>query len=438
MSSVRSVLMLTCFSLSAACSSPDISYRPLREPPGDDEHAPKTTSAVDPAAGEYVFALRRSSILFPAPAVKKTDETVAGTFKIVCPAPAGKANSEPSWKSCLWGTAPVVVPQPSPPDLYVMRPMGGISLQTAYSDADPLLLTSVSVNYKNPTTEGISRVGGEAATGFALAGVPGAITVTLVSEVINHVQKTYNLVTPAWNLDVDLLPLPDQGITRLNQLKTRLRASKSLVCSDDSDLPSKDVAASLQLPADTQQSMLLPVELKRSLPVASNCWRQFPRGDEPFTNKGWFYRTVDPANPSGGAGDFPPLYNAVTDRGHLPAAFRLPAQVNDKPAVFAVSACHSVVLQVAWWEDLAGQADTPLPATEKLAWAKSYSLAVADPSVLQTLTIDKSARKISLLACGAYAVQGVSTTTDDSAANAFFKQAKTVRDAQKAWDKDHQ
>ena len=440
---------LLAVSTAACASTPTVTYAHLPVSPeaagkpdsnvwsgGGDKSAkmPASTNAADPVDGEFVFALPESSILFPAPAEKS-----AGSPECLKP-PVGSTDGLEGhkWRRCLAGLSPQAVPHGSTDYLYAMRVDKGLSLQVTYQD-DPLLVKGITSNYKSPAAATITRIGTEAAAGFGLGGPWGAVGLVLIGE------ATHAAGAGA----VPYLALKCFGTRDEREKCKKENAAAAMAAA----LPTPDeltkahllcsgVDDHIELTAmKATPTLRLPVSLDNSLPDPSGqgCWRQFPQGDDQYSNGGWLYRVIEETKPSGGA-KVPPVHYAsdgetefgLTDWGwqskHLPA---------EKGAYFPTSSCHAVVLQVVWWAEAAAVAKAGRTnAQHDLGGVeKSYRLRVADPKRLQLMQLTEGSRTINIQACGARSSGVVASNASDDIFNALVTEAKAVRDAQKNYDK---
>lgn len=414
---------------------------------------PQTSDVNYPADSEFVFAMSRGAVLFPAsdkqpsscptaPAKQANDGPApAGTA-----APPGKLHDgydKAPWKRCLTSTSPTVTAHADPAYVYALRVEGGLTIQPTFNDTgDPLLFKSVATNYTSPVATTITRIGEEAAIGMALFGPVGAGATILFGEIAH---RAGSMQTMANEDTEDEMVMEGKKPTDQQYL-----IDNGYICPDSVD-------------GVRNNNRGLPKRIKLMLPVAldemetgKSCWHQFPKGDEAFTNKGWLYQTIEEQIPDDSVVVSPPTYNSANVEGlgkkTLPNGLptRMPlAMAGDQLVFFAdggrkggdlpwdagkpyipVSACHAVILRVIWWSDLVdGYKKTiAVDPTE-------YHLAIADPRIIQKVRIDKSPRTITMQLCGARSVSGQAPNEGDAIYGAVTKEYQNVKTQQAAWEK---
>lgn len=399
---------------------------------------PDTTDLNDPKDGEFVFALAKSSILLPAPDKPGNSCPQAPQADVV-------------WKRCLSVTAPKAAPHSDIDYIYAVRVAHGLSIQPTFSDDDPLLLKSVAANYKSPTATNLTRIGEEAALGMALYGPSGAGAAVLIGEIVHAASAKGEFsarLNPKLRAKLGISP---------NLQSQRKLVSRKYICPD-----STDHVKNAALPERTL--LLLPVTLEHT-ETGSVCWHEFPKGDEAYSNQGWFYRVIEENQADATIPITPPTYNAAnaqshgtrllpnglpTDdpvaradgelsffkdsQGHISATGDLPFDL-DAPYL-PISACHAVIVQIAWWTDIVDGMNKDLPNKQSNN-PTEYHLSVADPRIIQKIQLDKTPRTITMLACGARVTAGLASNEGDDVFNAFTKEYQNVRAQQKSWEKNH-
>lgn len=399
---------------------------------------PDTTDLNDPKDGEFVFALAKSSILLPAP--DKPGNSCPQT-----------PQAEAVWKRCLSATAPKAAPHSDTDYIYAVRVAHGLSIQPTFSDDDPLLLKSIAANYKSPTATNLTRIGEEAAVGMALYGPYGAGAVVLIGEILN---------ASPWGQAAARIPMAQSSQSSQNSQNSQNQSdlvSGQYICPD-----STDHVKNAALPEDTL--LLLPVTLDHTK-TGSMCWHEFPKGDEAYSNQGWFYRVIEENQADTTIPMAPPTYNAAnaqsrgpkllpnglpTDdpialadgrlsffrdsQGNVSATGDLPFDVD--AAYLPISACHAVIVQIAWWTAIVDGMRKHLP-NKQADNPTEYHLSIADPRIIQKIQLGKTPRTITMLACGARVTAGLASNEGDDVFNAFVKEYQNVRTQQQSWEKDH-
>ncbi|QDE38593.1 hypothetical protein FIV34_04945 [Luteibacter pinisoli] len=445
--------------LLAACS-PVVTYRALSPGPGRDIIAgasagtlPSSEHLADPLDGEFALALQASAIMFAVPTkpepvgarpevsgadlLTRLDEAGATGWQCDARTPAASDDGMDSWPwgRCWDGLTPVIKPHPDLTQIYTGRVNSGLKLEL--SGSEPFGITSVKSSWTNAAKGIFGRVGGEAASGFALGGPTGAVIAVLLGEGWAASEHTISL---------SLSP----GVPRAPAPNFADLVATGFLCSDGAEKPFPRATPQLLLPValDTDHSLPVDSHSNGGTVIAgdtSACWHRFPKSDKKYSNGGWLFRFVElnPAvdtSPQGFQQVVPPVYRGGSSEndnkslgivvmgqgGHFDG--------DSKTAFFPVSACHAMKLQIVWWTALLADANGG-PAKLDLAASnvRSFGVVIADPHYIQKMRIDKGSRTILIGACGAVASGTAQLPAEDDAGAELSKQVEAVRAAQKKW-----
>lgn len=380
-----------------------------------------------PGNKELVFSLRNSTILISQsgsdkkaddgkPAADQMDPTAAVNS---CPKPPDHKKGEKPITSddylskCLSGVTAKATAARDTSVVYVAQPACGTTLTSTAVDADPFMVKSIAVNYKNPAIAAVSSAGAGAVAAFGIGGPWGAAI-------------------------GGLLGAAGQLVTSMKVEKWYERENN--VCKEDRE---SDSTRFEKLTAEKKAPQLflpvaLPYETSKSI---TDCWHPLPnRSPEAIEAamqnpqdlpplSGWFYRIVDPKEPSNSK--LPPILPKSLKPGDK---LNPPFQERDEyfriagnQETFPVSACRLVEVQITWWE-MFNDADDP----QKY----KYPVMVADSGYVQAVRLPKNGTVYLLPVCGGYASPTQSSSSLGELIDAIVKQAQAVKDAQTKYEQN--
>lgn len=433
---------------------------------------PTSDDPANPGDGEFVFALQVSTIAFAAPSdVKKDDEKPgsdgrnadrskarppagaernkasgggegsAGKQRGVDPteptaylesprppipsdAQIARCGPDHAWTGCWSGLIPATAPHPDFDYIYSGRPSNGLKLSAAVG-SDPLSPKTISSNWTNPAAGAISRVAGEIGAGWGLAGPVGAFVVLIGGEIATASTKgkeysdVYN-PSPRWE-----------------------SATKFLCNGESTDSgPDANYAHALLLPVALDLDRSLPQEPKTGTTLG--CWHRFPKSDSNYVNRGWFYRLLEDPSPTPPIKQAPPVYyvdraGKSQGKGITNISATLPTlPPSESQAYVPVSACHAVVLEITWWTEAAVAGAFVMPDNFDVTHAVRYHVVIADPHLIQQMTVGKGPRTIAYDAnCGATATGAPAPNDGEANSQAVIKGVQDIRKAQQDWSKSH-
>lgn len=388
----------------------------------------KTTSAANPADGEFIYGFGRSSILLPAPVKEKGGEDV-----LECDtAPASKVGNT-AWANCLANTTPKVVAAVSPDYVYAIRPSNGLYVK-AIANSEPVLTQSITFAYQNPVTKEITDTGPVIAAAYTVGGAPLAGAAVLFIEASKHFgNQEFSEITWTFNPTQQEKDAMKAKETKAANAKREF-AQQDAICSPtrkrlmNPDSQAFPLAPRIYLPVSLRDNTTQQAPAKKIGGHLERCWEMFPQNDLANSNRGWFYRIVD-AKRSPSPIAFPPTFYA-NDEIRPPFVARRQLTLMSQ-VYFAVPACRAVTLQLTWWENLYDQKYAP--DKESL---KQYPVAIADAEVMQMLNLSKSERTISLLSCGGYATAATGAGVGDTTGAALIKQVKDIHASEQAFEKE--
>ena len=310
---------------------------------------------------------------------------------------------------------------------YVAKPGYGTTLTSTAVDADPLMVKSIAVNYKNPAIGVVSSAGAGAVTGFgiggpwgaAIGGVLGAAGQLVVSK---GEEKWYKRVC-----NEDREPDPTQfdklvpSDTTVPQLflpvTLTYENSKKGITECWHPLPNRS-------PDAMKAAMQKKAKQKKAMQETT---MQNPQGLLPLS--GWFYRIVpgDPKELSNSK--LPPVLPIdLKPENKLDPPFQKRDEyfrITGNQETFPVSACRWVEVQITWWEMLNKKDDPD---------GYRYPLMVADSDYVQAIRIPKDGTVYLLPVCGGYASPTQSSSSLGDLIDAVVKQAQAVKDAQTKYE----
>ena len=378
------------------------------------EKADKNPSS--PPDGGFAFSLRTSSILLTGEAPKAAPGDTGGTAKAAIPSTKVDC-ADKLTQDCAADVARITAtatPISDTSAVYFARPasnhphLGGTTLAPKNDPTDPLMIQSVAFSYKNEVPNIIAGAGAGAVAGLAFG--PAGLWV--------------GLAIGAGGASVSQVSAPDWA--------------QAAVCR--SDLPKMARAYSPKkdsLAASPAKELSLPVVLDYPLTdeTPPRCWHTLPAvkgaGSTSKTNAGWFYRILPvdaaPAHQSA----VPPVLAKLTLDDPLPEVFRRTGDYfseagSKRQQTFPVSGCRAVAVELAWWEDLQTNKN-PEPPKDLV---ETIQLTIADPRVVQVMSIGGADTTIALLPCGAYATAGQPSTQFADDVSALVKQVQAIRSAQ--------
>jgi len=462
----RSLLWLSvCIALSACSSTPVIKYKLLGS--GDDP--------ASPPANSFVFAARSSiAMLVPATPLKGADQDPLAPIDVCAtnptrPATATQAAAAPmatstpaknkhgkqphekkdlaptliassptlTWVDCVNRMAAAVAPTRKGQGIYIGTSGYGTTVNTAPGDADPLLLKSIAVNYKNPAPGLIASAGTNAAAGLAVAGPWGAVAGALVTLAPAD-WSIWNTATPAAYLSVH--SIGGKGTAPVNQPGEQL---KKLICSDAiAEVASSDYNAII----GKSPTLTLPIAIADPVPkpeiATKGCWRPLALNASLVVSQSpeWFFRVVDadPADEVGGLRADDQFPQAVTTSHSPPVGIvestgKTLDQIVTDGKSFPITACHVVKLQVTWWKAL--DVPDPVAGPKPDTLSKSFTIKVADPGYVQVVRLASGGTINVGSICGGYAVYSPPSTIGSDLAAASFNAAAGMLKAQADRDK---
>lgn len=390
---------------------------------------PKTISIANPADGEFIYGIGRSSILLPPPVKQAGKEDATSECSPVVSAAAGTY----SWSDCLRSTTPQVVAASSPDYVYAIRPVGGLYAKEI-GNSDPALTQSISFGYENPVTKAISDTGPVVAAAYSVGGAPLAGAAVLLIQANKY--REHQRITEYARKRLGLTNAEIEELFQSDSAAEAKRILDTFIGSDTICAPTRKSLEKSSQVLPTIQRLYLPASLKDNterLQVATGkrsqgCWEMFPQNDGSYSNRGWFYRIVDVPPPAPPVA-FPPTHLAGNPiEPPFIARSRLIAGSHN---FLAVPACRAVKLQITWWENFDTKTFPLMPGKYT-----EYPLSIADTNVLQMLSVTKSERKISLLGCGGYATAVKGPSQDDATGAALIKQVKDIHVSEQGYEKE--
>jgi outer membrane lipoprotein SlyB len=418
----RIVMLVVMVFITVACTS---QLRYMKEKDTDDPTSPPDKT--------LVFSLRNSTILISQSATtKKTEAVNQGASKqgadqtdpTVPVDSCAKAEKEGDpldpLKQCLSNVNAQATATSVKTAFYVATPAWGTTLKSTAVDADPSMLKSIQVDYKNPMIGIVSSAGAGATAGFGIGGPWGAVIGGLIGVAGG--------VIPA--------------VVHLEKLKLPEWCEKN-VCKEDIEL---DSARFTKLkPADKNIQLYLPVTLPYETDNSeTQCWHPLPNRSsdalhaaimasskgEPIVPplSGWFYRIVA-VDPDPKQSKFPPVLKTDLKQLEKPVS---PFQTSEEyfritgyRETFPVSACRSIEVQITWWEMLQGN--------DKVKYYK-YPMMVADSKYVQAVRLPQNGTVYLLPVCGGYESPTQSSSSLGDLIDAVVKQAQAIKDAQSKYE----
>ena len=403
-----------------------------------------------PGDKELVFSLRNSTILIsqsgtekkPEDGKKVADQADSVTIVSSCPAQQGEKPITPPitldnlLTRCLFQVNAKASAIRDTSEFYVATPEWGTTLTSTAVDADPLMVKSITVNYKNPTVGIVTSAGAGAATGFGIGGPWGAAIGGLLAGVGAAISASMR--AEEWKYENDVCQEDIQSL--------KPEEFKGLV----SNLKAVNV--------DPPQ-LFLPIALDyKTSKNETKCWHPLPNLsdkalDAVINNRiglpplsGWFYRIVA-VDPKSDSSKLPPILPTAlphlenSQKTDPPFQYRIKyfEQEREKylgvfnianyQETFPVSACRSVELQITWWEMLKYRK----PNDEAKHY--KYPMMVANSEYVQAIRLPKNGTVNLLPVCGGYASPTQSSSSLGEVIDAVVKQAQAVKEAQAKYKK---
>lgn len=398
----------------------------------------------DPASPrdkEFVFSLRNSSILISKiektpnnstqPASKKENppnKSAQPVDQILatnnCPQPKGGEKGptgDDVLNKCLLSVSAQAAAARDKSAFYVARRgIGTTVTSTTAVDADPFMIKSITLNYKNPAIGIVTSAGAGAAAGFGVGGPMGAVV--------------FGLFEAGGAVIAAAGAAPVKG-------KEPVEWAKKNVCKEDWQT---DVARFAKLKSASEQppQLFLPIVIDyKNGSSLSPCWHPLPNSSgeavkaamlnpkDPPPLSGWFYHIVEGKSTSeSNNSNLPPVL--PTDLGKLYAPFQTREEYfsnTEQQETFPVSACRSVEVQITWWEMLNTNGN-------QVRYYK-YPVTVADFNYVQAVHLPKNGSVYLLPVCGGYASSTQSSSSIGDVIDAIVKQVQAVKDAQTKYEK---
>jgi hypothetical protein len=374
-----------------------------------------------PPAGAFAFALRKSVIVLTAGAGTESASASAAAGPNAATMPVSfDCKGEPH-HACMGKIIVTATPTSDSSTAYFATPrsgarwLGGTTLSPKSAATDPLLIQSVTFGYNNKVANIVTAAGSGFTAGLSF-GPAGAWTGLLLGAA--------GAAIPPHRLADD-----DQ------------RLLARVVCSPATTvaLPAPNLA---QPPTAVTLSLPVTVDYPSVDPVAG-CWHALP--DPPSAkasastpprstaNAGWFYRVLPTDTKPSEAPAVPPILSMKTLQDPLPTPFALadPYFADSQPKTsFPVSACRSVAVELAWWQDIVAiKPAEPLSVDAVSQVAKTLVVAAADPNVVQLLDVS-SGTSVTVLSCGGFAAPGAPSTAIADDISAVIKQAQAIKAAE--------
>jgi hypothetical protein len=435
------VALMVC--LEIACASPKIEYQ-------SDVKNPSS-----PPDGGFAFALRTSTVLLSTNSAKKTDPPPTAGAKDATPVAAAplapstisckQSNDKnlPGWEECVRAIQSSVTPISSS-TVYVAKPSQSFLSKTVVtvqaSSADPLLISSMTVNATSTVPNAVTAAGSGAATGFVW-GPWGAAAGALLGGFGSLIRgnSTGEPVTINWWELVCKDKSVNPGVY------------KDYTESQHDELNAKKFGISLSLPVTLDFELSHEVNLPETKPLITEwCWMPLPAGGDSSATEsnpdpsptGWFYRFVPDQDPSGPKHVtlVPPM---VLNKGLAKPS--LPDGVVEKNSFFSsadenkflpVSACRAADLEITWWSELEKHAMKAgsVAITDQIGY-HAFKLVVADPTYIQKVRLPTHGTITLAAICGGYAGVGTPSTDINDAITNALKQVQPIMDAQSKWVK---
>jgi hypothetical protein len=387
----RILLFLAITSLVAACTS-KLSYR---------ANPPDPSSPPDK---DLIFSLRNSTILVTSPA-KVAAQANSGTPLVenVC-----KTAGQDALKKCLDDINVNAIPSRDGKHVFSATPSRGTTVTSTAVDSDPLMVKTITVNYKNPAVGIIGTTGAGAVTGFAIAGPYGAAAGGVFGLVASLVtaQAAPGRAQTVWT---DLLCRTELEVVNKSN-------------------PPRAVEADAQL--------LLPVAVEYGSADAENdCWHLLPLAKQDVSAakpdlSGWVYR-FQPTIKEEVKFALPPVVTPEWDSMHGNGKLRPPFvsreeyfRDEEERTTFPISACRRIEVQITWWQRLELN---QIPAN-------IYSVMVADSAYIHPVRLPKSGVVTVLPACGGFSSSTATSSSSNELIDAIIKQAQAVKAAQDSYN----
>ncbi|MBX9657232.1 MAG: hypothetical protein K2X00_01605 [Nitrospiraceae bacterium] len=364
-------------------------------------------SPSSPADDELIFGLRTSVVLLTSPAQKPIklgdpSPSPASPVEDVCSPLGADSASRDAISRCLETVTALAIPIRDEQHLFSATPNWGTTVTVTAVDADPLMLKTLSVNYKNPGVGVVKAAGAGAVTGFAIGGPYGALAGGAIGA---------------------LSTLPMGGSVPLNE--EGLAGWKTKLCANDRKTFEASEAVA---PAEKVAQLFLPAALEYgSNPADFECWRLMPNArPQDLGLTGWVYR-FQPIDQDESKSLMPPIVTPEWDTQHGDKRLRTPFVRREdyftegrEKTTFPISACRRVEVQIAWWEGLKNQ-------TMKIS---KYKVVVADSDYVQPVRLPKSGQVTLLATCGGYSTSTISSLPSTELIDEVVKQAQAVKEAQ--------
>jgi hypothetical protein len=374
-----------------------------------------------PPPGAFAFALRKSIIVLTAgPGTDSASASPAAGASAATPPVAIDCNGEPH-HACAGKIIVAATPTTDTGTAYFATPrsgarwLGGTTLSPKSDATDPLLIQSVTFGYNNKVANIVTAAGTGFTTGLSF-GPAGAWTGLL--------------------LGAAGAAIPPHRLADGDQ-----RVLARVVCAP-AEIPMLSAPTLATPPMAVRLSLPVTVDYPTVDPVAG-CWHALP--DAPSAkasastpprstaNAGWFYRVLPTDTKPAEAPAVPPILSMKTLQDPLPTPFALadPYFADGQPKTsFPVSACRSVAVELAWWQDIVGiKPAESLSVGAVSQVAKTLVVAAADPNVVQLLDVS-SGTSVTILSCGGFAAPGAPSTAIADDISAVIKQAQAIKAAE--------
>ena len=486
-----STLAVPCLCVLIAACDPSVNVISI--------NAHNEASVVSPASDQVPFTLRSSTLLL-LPAGASTSANPSGPVKLTkctspqtasvkgqqltppssptlaqnsaAPATASSSRAIADWQPCLDNIQ--IVATPTRGHIYVATGGTNTTLSSTSMTNDPLLLKTVSVGQITTASNTITTMSTDVAAGMTMGG-PWGIGIGSVAALYTFGKAVLGsecvgcmrAQNKNWVAIAEQTAVRDPGVNLA-----------SVVCPEAMNDP-RYFIHDYTYPTNPTATLDLPIAIPVSITDSRNskddlkkCWMPLPtyasanQRIQPL----WFYRIIatgpdlpntdpqpsqheaktasnsDSAPTSSTNGnyvaEFPPsLQRDTDDHGGtiIPIETFLTEQISTSNSLnaFPTSACRTVEVDIAWWQEL----DKDLPTAETQSDAlgiatspryKSYLITVADPRYVQLVNVQSNVVINFMPVCGAYASGSPSPTTTTDVFNTLIQAASTVMKAQQS------
>jgi len=331
--------------------------------------------------------------------------------------------------------------------VFSAAPSWGTTITTAVFDTDPLMIKSVTLNFKNPAVGVAAAAGGGAAVGCAFGGPWGcaigagvgvlgyaAEQITTMTFVNGTAQFDY--ITPPYEHRWYDKVCVEDFLNENGEADSNVRREK---------LDSIESVSSLELP--------VVVEYRNNI---SRCWHPLPSAhahgnlSERSRLTGWFYRFYPASEPypsRHSVNKIPPVINPkivfdsktgkvlleeFDDPTRRDVVYRTSyfegIKTKDdsmKSYTFPVAACRAIEVQITTLRHL-----DDLESNQIKNNAARFPVLVADSNYLQPLHVPKNGIIQLLPVCGGFVSPTLSSPQSSEFIEAIVKQTQSVKDAQ--------